>query len=147
MTLYHATLCRAKVLEWVVTQTKKFQSPSLGKSFHLFSLNFFPPSLFEISVLLSNCSKQSTNNARTEYKYPAILYGYLHSWLFCKVKYLSKRLAALACIYTFLKGWLHLRVFFFQERKKVDDISLTYTSADCYSFDLLTTFNHNLKKK
>ena len=29
----------------------------------------------------------------------------------------------------------------------MDDISLTYTSADCYSFDLLTTFNHNLKKK
>lgn len=99
VTLYHATLCRAKVLEWVLTQTKKFQSPSLGKSFHLFSLNFFPPSPFEISVLLSNCSKQSTNNARTEYKYPAILYGYLHSWLFCIVKYLSKRLAALACVF------------------------------------------------
>ena len=28
----------------------------------------------------------SKNNARIEYKYPAIFYGYLDSWLFCTVK-------------------------------------------------------------
>ena len=37
-------------------------------------------------MLLSNCTKQSTNNGRIEYTYPAILYGFLDSWLFCIVK-------------------------------------------------------------
>lgn len=36
--------------------------------------------------LLSNYTKKSTNNAGIEYKYLAILYGYLDSWLFCAVK-------------------------------------------------------------
>ena len=40
----------------------------------------------EYRRLLLNCTKQSTNNARIEYKYPAILYGYLDSWSFCTVK-------------------------------------------------------------
>ena len=30
--------------------------------------------------LLSNCTKKSANNAEIEYKYLAILYGYLDSW-------------------------------------------------------------------
>ena len=88
-----------KVNEWVVTQTKKYQSSLLGKNFHLFSLNFSHRHLLKYLLLLSNCSKQSTNNARMEYKYPAILYGYLDSWLFCIVKYLPKRLVALACVF------------------------------------------------
>ena len=47
--------------------------------------------------LLSNYTKKSTNNAGIEYKYPAILYGYLDSWLFCAVKRkLFDRLATLA---------------------------------------------------
>ena len=37
-------------------------------------------------MLLSNCTKQSTNNGRIEYTYPAILYGFLDCWLFCTVK-------------------------------------------------------------
>ena len=37
-------------------------------------------------LLLSNCTKQSANDVRTEYIYPAILYGYLDSWLFCTVE-------------------------------------------------------------
>ena len=37
---------------------------------------------------------------RNEYKYPAILYGYLDSWLFCTVKNLFGRLAALMFIVT-----------------------------------------------
>ena len=37
----------------------------------------------EYSYLLSNCTKQSTNNSCLEYKYPAISrYGNLDSWLF-----------------------------------------------------------------
>ena len=36
--------------------------------------------------LLSSCTKSGTNNARIEYKYPAILYSYLESWLFSTVK-------------------------------------------------------------
>ena len=47
--------------------------------------------------LLSNYTKKSTNNAGIEYKYPAILYGYLDGWLFCAVKKnLFDRLATLA---------------------------------------------------
>ena len=37
-------------------------------------------------VLLSNCTKKSTNNAPIEDKYPAIFYGYLDCWLFRTVK-------------------------------------------------------------
>ena len=41
----------------------------------------------EYSYLLSNCTKQSTNNSCLEYKYPAISrYGNLDSWLFFTVK-------------------------------------------------------------
>ena len=39
--------------------------------------------LLLLLLLLSNCTKWSTNNVRIQYKYPAILYGYLDSWLFC----------------------------------------------------------------
>ena len=49
-------------------------------------------------LLLSNCTKQSTNNARIEYKYPEILCGYLDSSLFCIVKNLFKQSAARATL-------------------------------------------------
>ena len=40
----------------------------------------------ELSIWLSNSRRYSTNNARIKFKLPAILYSYLDSWLFCKVK-------------------------------------------------------------
>ena len=47
-------------------------------------------------ILLSNYTKESTNNAGIEYKYLAILYGYLDRCLFCAVKRnLFDRLATL----------------------------------------------------
>ena len=35
---------------------------------------------FQYLCLLSNCTKRSANRAQIEYKYLAILYGYLESW-------------------------------------------------------------------
>ena len=52
----------------------------------------------EYRRLLLNCTKQSPNNARIEYKYPAILYGYLDSWLFCTVKNQLNQSAARATL-------------------------------------------------
>ena len=46
--------------------------------------------------LLSNCTKKRTNNAPVEYKYPAVLYGFLDSWFFCTVKNLFKQSTARA---------------------------------------------------
>ena len=46
--------------------------------------NFMTVSKYK--VLLSNCTKKSTNNAPIEYKYPEIFYGYLDCWLFRTVK-------------------------------------------------------------
>ena len=53
--------------------------------------------LLLLLLLLTNCTKWSTNNVRIEFKYPAILYGCLDSWLFCTVKEtcLTSRLRAL----------------------------------------------------
>ena len=80
-------------------------------------------------LLLSNCTKQSTNNARIEYKYLAILYGYLDSCLFCTIKILFDRLATLACVVV-------------SKEKKMDEI---FASADCDCVDLLPSFELSLK--
>ena len=45
-----------------------------------------------------NCTKWSTNNTRLEYKYLAILYGYLNSWLFCNVRNLFNQSNARATL-------------------------------------------------
>ena len=53
--------------------------------------------LLLLLLLLTNCTKWNTNNVRIEFKYPAILCGYLDSWLFCTVNEtcLTSRLRAL----------------------------------------------------
>ena len=47
---------------------------------------FFMMSSVQLIILFSNCIKQSTYNARLDYKYSAILYGYLDNQLFCTVE-------------------------------------------------------------
>ena len=54
--------------------------------------------MLSLLSLLSNCTKWSTNNVRIQYKYPAILYGYLDSWLFCTERKLFNQSAARATL-------------------------------------------------
>ena len=57
-----------------------------GHSFYFIVIIIILLSLLLLTLLLTNCTKWSTNNVRIEFKYPAILCGYLDSWLFCTVK-------------------------------------------------------------
>ena len=59
---------------------------NLKKLFVLTNWEMYIEQYGEYAYLLSNSTKQSTNNARIEYKYPVILPNIAGYWLFCTVK-------------------------------------------------------------